>query len=162
MGEKLNGDFEIEPKIFTKILVAVDEDDSQSSINAFNYAVTTAKRLNVPLGIVSILEVGDFNIFDTLSPEVLDERRAQVADDLANYVNKARSFGVKDVTAYSGEGKPGVVIINDILRTLMLICLFVGPRQSLLRVARGSSWDHKPAICLKCSLFRNRCKIRNI
>lgn len=62
MGEKLNGDFEIEPKIFTKILVAVDEDDSQSSINAFNYAVTTAKRLNVPLGIVSILEVGDFNI----------------------------------------------------------------------------------------------------
>ena len=26
MGEKLNGDFEIEPKIFTKILVAVDED----------------------------------------------------------------------------------------------------------------------------------------
>ncbi len=28
MIEKLNGDFEIEPKIFTKILVAVDEDDS--------------------------------------------------------------------------------------------------------------------------------------
>ena len=125
MGEKLNGDFEIEPKIFTKILVAVDEDDSQSSINAFNYAVTTAKRSNVPLGIVSILEVGDFNIFDTLSPEVLDERRAQVAEDLANYVNKARSFGVKDVTAYSGEGKPGVVIINDILPDVnadLLVC----------------------------------------
>lgn len=50
MGEKLNGDFEIEPKIFNKILVAVDEDDSQSSINAFNYAVTTAKRLNISLG----------------------------------------------------------------------------------------------------------------
>ena len=153
MGEKLNGDFEIEPKIFTKILVAVDEDDSQSSINAFNYAVTTAKRLNVPLGIVSILEVGDFNIFDTLSPEVLDERRAQVADDLANYVNKARSFGVKDVTAYSGEGKPGVVIINDILPDVNadLACLWVqdkasyGSQEGLLGIT-------KPAICLKMLL----------
>ena len=69
MSEKLNGDFEIEPKIFTKILVA--------------------------------------------------------ADDLAHYVNKARSFGVKDVTAYSGEGKPGVVIINDILPDVnadLLVC----------------------------------------
>ena len=86
----MKADFEVKPKIFNSVLVAVDEDDSQSSINAFNYAVTTAKRLGLPLGIVSILEVNDLNIFDTLSHDVLDQRRQQLSSDLANYVNKAR------------------------------------------------------------------------
>ncbi|MCP0887700.1 universal stress protein [Ligilactobacillus sp. WILCCON 0076] len=123
MSDNIN--FEISPRSFTRVLVAVDEDDSHSSIRAFNYAVTTAKRLNAPLGIVSILEVEDFNIFDTLSPEVMKQRRSQVTDDLARYVNKARSFGVKEIQAFTGEGKPADIIINDILPEFnpdLLVC----------------------------------------
>lgn len=123
MSDRIN--FEITPRSFTKILVAVDEDDSNSSVRAFNYAVTTAKRLGAPLGIVSILEVQDFNIFDTLSPDIMKKRRNQVGDDLARYVNKARSFGVKEVFAFTGEGKPSTVIIEDILPEFqpdLLVC----------------------------------------
>ena len=55
----------------------------------------------------------------------MKKRRNQVSDDLARYVNKARSFGVKEVFAFTGEGKPSTVIIEDILPEFqpdLLVC----------------------------------------
>ena len=107
--------FEIEPLTVKKILVAVDEDDSISSVRAFNYAVTTAKRLNIPLGIVSILETNEFNVFDALNHEVYDMRREAIQRDLDRYVNKAKSFGLKEVETFTSEGSPAKVILEEIL-----------------------------------------------
>ncbi|ETA74810.1 universal stress protein [Ligilactobacillus equi] len=137
--------FEIKPLTFSKILVAVDEDDSISSIRAFNYAVTTAKRLNIPLGIVSVMEINEFNVFDALTHEVYDLHRDTIQRDLARYVNKAKSFGVEDVTSFTGEGVPAKVIINEIIPQFqpdLLVCgsetnkhhghVFIGSQASAL------------------------------
>lgn len=122
MAEHKDG---IEPITFKRLLVAIDEDDSASSHKAFEYAVTQAKSWNMSLGVVSVLEASDINVFDSLSPEVLQRKRKAVADDVVAHVNLARSFGVKDVQGFTAEGKPAVKILKDVVpdfRPDLIVC----------------------------------------
>lgn len=107
-------DFEVESMHYDRLLLAVDDDDDDSSRKAFNYACTLAKVYGVPLGIVSILETGDLNIYQSLSPDLLTQRRAQMAEHLNTYVEKAKKFGAQDVQPLIGEGKPADVILEEI------------------------------------------------
>jgi len=137
-------DFEIQEMAFKKILVAVDEDDSSSSRKAFNYAVTFAHAAKVPLGIVTILETKDLNLLESMQPEVLEGRREAMQALVNEYVKKAKEFGVIEVDAFNGEGKPGKVIVQSILPEFkpdLLICgsetedknsIFIGTQASYM------------------------------
>lgn len=105
----------VQPLQYNKILVCIDDDDFISSAAAFDYACTIAKSMDLPLGIVTVLEVNDLNIFQSLSPQVLDERRAEIKQHLNEYVKKAQSFGVEDVKPMLSEGNPGHVIVNSVI-----------------------------------------------
>ena len=107
-------DFQVETLQFKKLLLAVDDDDDESSHRAFNYACTLAKIYNIPLGIVSVLETGDLNIYQSLSPDIVSDRREEIAAHLNTYVTKAEGFGVKDVEPIIGEGKPAHVILEQV------------------------------------------------
>ncbi|KRO16940.1 universal stress protein [Lacticaseibacillus saniviri] len=108
-------EFEVESMHFTRLLLAVDDDDDESSRRAFNYASTLAKIYNIPLGIVSVLETGDLNIYQSLSPDILSARRSEIAAHLNTYVEKAERFGVQDAQPIIGEGKPARVILDEVL-----------------------------------------------
>ncbi|WP_054662194.1 universal stress protein [Lacticaseibacillus camelliae] len=108
-------DFEVESMHYNRLLLAVDDDDDDSSHKAFNYAATLAKIYNIPLGIVSVLETGDLNIYQSLSPDLLADRRSQMAAHLNTYVEKAEAFGAQDVQPLIGEGKPAAVILDEIV-----------------------------------------------
>lgn len=108
-------DFEAEEMSFHKLLLAVDDDDDDSSRRAFNYACTLAKTFDLPLGIVSVMETGDMNIYQSLSPDVVNYRRAEIGHDLNTYVQKAKAFGVNNVQPLIGEGKPERVILEEII-----------------------------------------------
>lgn len=107
-------EFEVETTHFSRLLLAVDDDDDESSHRAFNYACTIAKLNNIPLGIVSVLETGDLNIYQSLSPDILSERRSQIAAHLNTYVEKATAFGVQDAQPIISEGKPARVILEEV------------------------------------------------
>lgn len=107
-------DFVVESMHYNRLLLAVDDDDDDSSQKAFNYACTLAKVYGVPLGIVSVMETGDLNIYQSLSPDLLSKRRSEIAADLNTYVEKAKAFGAQDVQPLIGEGKPAQVILEDI------------------------------------------------
>ena len=66
---KTEDDFEVKTLQFKKLLLAVDDDDDESSQKAFDYACTLAKTYNISLGIVSILETGDMNVYQSLSSD---------------------------------------------------------------------------------------------
>ena len=97
MTEKRQLNIEVESMHYQKLLIAIDDDDTTSSKRAFNYACTLAKAYQIPLGIVSILETGDLNIYQSLSPNVVEGRREEIAADLDVYVQKAKEFGVEEV-----------------------------------------------------------------
>ncbi|GAX03629.1 universal stress protein UspA [Secundilactobacillus pentosiphilus] len=108
-------DFDAEVMTYKRLLLAVDDDDDESSRKAFNYACTLARTFEIPLGIVSVMETGDMNIFQTLSPDVIKSRRDDIYHDLNTYVSKAKAFGVKEVKPLIGEGKPERVILEEII-----------------------------------------------
>lgn len=108
-------DFDAEVMTYKRLLLAVDDDDDESSRKAFNYACTLARTFELPLGIVSVMETGDMNIFQSLSPDVIKARRDDIYHDLNTYVSKAKAFGVKEVKPLIGEGKPERVILEDII-----------------------------------------------
>ncbi|KRL03942.1 universal stress protein [Liquorilactobacillus oeni] len=118
-------DFKLIENPFKRILVAIDEDDSESSIRAFQFAVTMAKRNRASLGIVSVLELQDLNVFETLSPEKINKLRQRVVDDVASYAQQAKNHGVQEVEQMTAEGKPGAVIVNEVVPSFkpdILIC----------------------------------------
>ncbi|MFT8949104.1 MAG: universal stress protein [Liquorilactobacillus hordei] len=120
-----NLQFEIEDKPFSRVLVAVDQDDSSSSIKAFQFAVTLASRNKAKLGIVSILELEDLNVFEALSPEKRNEISSTLLADVNVYVKIAKEHGVKEVEGFVAEGKPAPTIISDIIPTFkpdVLVC----------------------------------------
>ncbi|MFD0897999.1 universal stress protein [Loigolactobacillus binensis] len=119
-------DFEVQTMAFRRLLVAVDEDDSTSSIRAFNYAVTLAKSYHIPLAVVTILETSDLNIYDSLSPDVLANRREEVLAKVNHYAAKAKDFGVIEVSSLIGEGKPGKVIVERVIPEWQPDLLIVG------------------------------------
>lgn len=128
MSEKRQLNIEVSAMHYQKLLIAIDDDDTTSSKRAFNYACTVAKAYQIPLGIVSILETGDLNIYQSLSPNVVADRRAEIAADLEVYVQKAKAFGVEEVTPFVGEGNPGHVIVEEIIPAFQPDLVIVGSK----------------------------------
>lgn len=106
--------FEVESMHYNRLLLAVDDDDDESSKKAFNYACTLARVYDIPLAIVSILETGDLNIYQSLSPDLLAQRRMEMASHLNTYAEKAKEFGAQKVEPILGEGKPAHVILEEV------------------------------------------------
>ncbi|KRM86699.1 universal stress protein [Lacticaseibacillus thailandensis] len=122
-------DFQVESLHFKRLLLAVDDDDDESSRRAFNYACTLAKIYGIPLGIVSVLETGDMNIFQSLSPDILAQRRAEITHNLDTYVDKATQFGVEDAQPIVAEGKPGRVIVEEVAPAFKPDLIIVGTHE---------------------------------
>ncbi|MFB9769071.1 universal stress protein [Lactiplantibacillus modestisalitolerans] len=93
-----------EPLVYRRVLLTVDEDDNTSSERAFRYATTVAHDYDAPLGICSVLESEDINIFDSLTPSKLREKRAHVEAVVAKYVQLAEQKGVQNVQPLVYEG----------------------------------------------------------
>ncbi|ALB29659.1 universal stress protein [Companilactobacillus heilongjiangensis] len=111
---------------YSKILICVDSDDFVSSKNAFNYACSLARHHNAELGIVSVLETGDLNIFQSLDPEVLKERREEIKELLAMYGEKAEDYGVKNIHLMVTEGTPGTTIVDKVIPSFKPDLVIVG------------------------------------
>ncbi|WP_099973956.1 MULTISPECIES: universal stress protein [Lactobacillaceae] len=102
---------------YAKILICVDSDDFGSSKNAFNYACSLAKHYGAELGIVSVLETGDLNVFQSLDPSILKERREEIKRLLETYGQKAKEYGMSDddIHLMVTEGNPGHVITENVI-----------------------------------------------
>lgn len=118
--------YKVEKVDYSKILICVDSDDFASSKNAFNYACSLARHHDAELGIVSVLETGDLNIFQSLDPEVLKERRSEIKKLLGLYGQKAEEFGVKDVHLMVTEGAPGTTIVEKVIPSFQPDLVIVG------------------------------------
>ncbi|MQS76034.1 universal stress protein [Companilactobacillus halodurans] len=119
-------EYEVKKIEYSKILICVDSDDFESSRNAFNYACSLAKHYNAELGIVSVLETGDLNIFQSLDPEVLNQRREEIKELLEVYGKKAKEYGVQDVHMLVTEGGPGAVITEKVIPKFQPDLVIVG------------------------------------
>ena len=108
-------DLTIESMHYNRLLLAVDDDDDDSSRKALNYACTVAKIYDIPLGIVSVLETGDLNIFQSLTPDDVDAARETLAKDLNTYVEKATAFGVQNAQPIVAEGRPAAAILDEVI-----------------------------------------------
>ncbi len=135
-------EFEVKIHRYNRILVAIDSDDFVSSKPAFEYTCTTARLFDIPLGIVTVLETGDLNIFQTLSPDTLGDRRSEVAHLVDTYVEKAKDFGVLEVKPYLSEGKPGHVIVDTIIPEFKPDLVVVGSERKNNRSTIGSQAAH--------------------
>jgi len=93
-----------DPLIYRRILLTVDEDDNTSSERAFRYATTLARDYDVPLGIVSVMESEDINIFDSLTPSKIQAKRRHVEQVVNDYVKLAETSGIKEVEPLVYEG----------------------------------------------------------
>ncbi|MFC6163883.1 universal stress protein [Lactiplantibacillus dongliensis] len=93
-----------DPLIYRRVLLTVDEDDNTSSERAFRYATTLAHDYDVTLGIVSVMESEDINIFDSLTPSKIDAKRKHVEDVVQSYVQLAEKSGIKKVEPLVYEG----------------------------------------------------------
>ncbi|POH11334.1 universal stress protein UspA [Fructilactobacillus sanfranciscensis] len=94
----------VEPLIFKRILLNIDADDPQANEKALSCAVTQAKEFGAELGICSVLEGDDINIYDSLTPKKLDEKRAALNAVIFKYVDAAKDFGIENVSAIASEG----------------------------------------------------------
>ncbi|WP_395349828.1 universal stress protein [Fructilactobacillus sanfranciscensis] len=94
----------VEPLIFKRILLTIDADDPQANEKALSYAVTQAKEFGAELEICSVLEGDDINIYDSLTPKKLDEKRAALNAVIFKYVDAAKDFGIENVSAIASEG----------------------------------------------------------
>lgn len=130
MDSKNLDEYVVEPLEYSKILVCIDDDDFISSKAAFDYACTLAKSLDVPLGVISVLEVGDLNIFQSLSVQTLEERRSEIKKHLSLYVQRAKDFGVEDVKPMVSEGNPGHVIVEQVIPKYEPDLVIIGSERS--------------------------------
>lgn len=126
-------DYHVSTMHYSRIMIAVDDDDFISSQRAFDYACTVAKIYNIPLAVAMILETGDLNIFQSLSPDVLTKQRAAIAKDLNTYCDKAREFGVLDVQPFLGEGVPSHEIVDKIIPSFRPDLLVIGSETKMGR-----------------------------
>ncbi|UQS82007.1 universal stress protein [Bombilactobacillus folatiphilus] len=119
-------DYRVQEKSFQNILVAIDIDDFTSSDHAFNCACTMALNTNAQLGVVTVLETKDVNVFDSMSPDKMNDKRLEVSHDLLTYVQKAKDFGVENVHPILAEGNPDKVILDDVVRDFQPDLIIVG------------------------------------
>ncbi|WP_461239948.1 universal stress protein [Paucilactobacillus sp. N302-9] len=118
---------EIKPKEFHKILVGVD--DAPDARAAFNYAVDKAKRDGSEIGIVSVLETGDVNVYQALTKDYIHSTHEQLEARVNEYVEAAIAYGIdpQKITAIIDEGaKPAERIINHVLPEFHADLLVVG------------------------------------
>ena len=93
-----------DPLVYRRILLTVDEDDHESSTRAFRFATTLARDYDVSLGIVSVLESEDINIFDSLTPSKINEKRKYLKKVVDKYVKIAEDIGLSKVEPLVYEG----------------------------------------------------------
>ncbi|WP_164506892.1 universal stress protein [Lapidilactobacillus bayanensis] len=118
--------YQVSTMHYTRIMIAVDDDDFVSSRRAFDYACTVAKVYNIPLAVTMVLETGDLNIFQSLSLDTINKRRAEITADLNTYCEKAREFGVEDVTPILAEGSPSHEIVETVIPDFRPDLLVIG------------------------------------
>ena len=118
--------YQVSTMHYSRIMIAVDDDDFVSSRRAFDYACTVAKIYNIPLAVTMVLETGDLNIFQSLSPETIETRRVEITRDLNIYCDKAREFGVNDVTPILAEGSPSHEIVETVIPDFRPDLLVIG------------------------------------
>lgn len=85
------------PLVYRRILLTVDEDDHESTTRAFRFAITLAHDYDASLGIVSVMENEDINIFDSLTPSKLKEKRNALKRIVQGYVDQAEDNGLTKV-----------------------------------------------------------------
>ena len=102
-----------DPKVFSRILVAVD--DSDDAQLAFRFAMNRAKNDDAELVIVSVLEPGQFSIYQVMTPDFIHGKRANLEVHLQHYLNVAERFGIVKARAIIAEGKPGEVIVKQVI-----------------------------------------------
>ena len=98
-----------------RVLVAIDVDDFTSSDQAFDFACTVVKKSNATLGIVTVVESKDINVFESLSPASMDDKRLEASHDLLTYVKKAKEFGVENVKPILTEGTPNKALLEEVI-----------------------------------------------
>ena len=119
-------DLEVKPVKPTRVLLAADDDDDSSSKKAFYYACTIARDNNLPLAVASVLETGDMSIFQSLSPDVVNGRRDEIAQNLDTYIEKAKAFGVQDCVKIISEGNPRDELLDTIIPSFNPDLIVVG------------------------------------
>ncbi|PMD69064.1 universal stress protein [Companilactobacillus nuruki] len=93
-----------DPLVYRRILLTVDEDDNESTTRAFRFAITLAHDYDAVLGIVSVMESEDINIFDSLTPSKIKEKRDELKKVVSNYVDTAEENGLRRVEPLAYEG----------------------------------------------------------
>jgi len=88
---------DIDPLVYRRILLTVDEDDHESTARAFRFATTMAHDYDSHLGIVTVMENEDLNIFDSLTPAKLAEMRKHLKHVIHEYVKAAENMGLTKV-----------------------------------------------------------------
>lgn len=131
-------DFQVKPVYFKRILLAIDSDDQTSSQQAFNYACTIAKLYQAKMGIVSILETGDLNIYQSLSKDTLNQRRDEIKEEIDFYIKKANEFGIEDIESFVGEGNPGREIVDKFMPQYQPDLVVVGSETKRINNHLGS------------------------
>lgn len=119
--------FDIKPKKFHKILVGVD--DAPDARAAFSYAVDKAKRDGSELGIVSVYETNEVNVYQALNKDYVHSSREELKKRIDEYVQAAIDYGVKaeKITAIIDEGdRPSERICNHIIPAFQPDLLIVG------------------------------------
>jgi len=94
----------IDPLVYRRILLTVDEDDHKSSERAFRFATTLAHDYDSHLGIVTVMERDDLNIFDSMTPAKLTETRSYLSHVIQEYVKSAETMGLTKVEPLVYEG----------------------------------------------------------
>lgn len=118
---------EITPRSFKKILVGVD--DAPDAKAAYDYAIDKAKRDGSEIGIVSILETDDINIYEALTKDYVHSTHEELERRINEYVEAAIAYGIdpKKITPIIDEGsKPSERIVNHVIPEFKPDLLVIG------------------------------------
>jgi len=109
-----------------RILVGVD--DSPDALMAFDYAIAEAKKENLELVIVSILESDEMNVYQALNKDFVHGEYTDLEKHVLNYRNQALQRGVQNVRVVIAEGEPGETIIDQVIPKVQPDLLIVGSK----------------------------------
>lgn len=109
-----------------RILVGVD--DSEDALLAFDYAIERAKREDLELVIVSVLENDEMNVYQALNKDFIHGQYENLENYLREYQDQAYVRGVNYVRTVIAEGEPGEAIIEDVIPKVKPDLLIVGSK----------------------------------
>ncbi|MBA1393910.1 universal stress protein, partial [Lactobacillus sp. XV13L] len=81
----------------------------------FDFECTLAQAAQGRLGIVTVVESRDINVFESLTPGTMEDKRLEASHDLLTYVKKAQEFGVQNVKPILTEGTPNKAILEEVV-----------------------------------------------